>query len=103
MYYTGFGFGAMSSLFYYSSINVLEANLDIEPCLNNTYNLGSSNLYWKNIYASKYNGIEAYNYISTPQLTSTVIGLGTLGYISTSQLTSTVTGIKTLIIQTFTF
>jgi hypothetical protein len=31
MYYTGSGFGAMSSLFYYSSINVLEAHLDIIP------------------------------------------------------------------------
>lgn len=50
MYYTGSGFGAMSSLFYYSSINVLEANLDIVPCVTNTYNLGSSNLRWKDLY-----------------------------------------------------
>jgi hypothetical protein len=86
MYYTGSGFGAMSSLFYYSSINVLEANLDIEPCLNNTYSLGNSNLYWKNIYtsyisSSVYSGIESYNYISTNALQSTVTGLGNI-YIS---------------------
>ena len=95
MYYTGSGFGAMSSLFYYSSINVLEVNLNIEPCQNNTYNLGTSNLYWANIYATTYNGIENYNYVSTSGLTSTVRGLGTFGYISSSQLTSTITGLGT--------
>ena len=109
MYYTGLGFGAMSSLFYYSSINVLSANLDIEPCQNNKYSLGLPNLFWKNIYATTYNGIENYNYISTSGLTSTVAGLGniylstnftstvtglgTAGYISSSQLTSTVEGL----------
>lgn len=101
MYYTGSGFGAMSSLFYYSSINVLSANLDIEPCINNKYNLGSSNLYWANIYASNYNGIENYNYVSTNGLTSTVTGLGTTGYISSSQLQSTVTGLSNIFVSSF--
>lgn len=59
MYYTGSGFGAMSSLFYYSSINILEANLDIIPCLHNTYNLGSSNIYWNNLYT---NNISSFTY-----------------------------------------
>lgn len=81
MYYTGVGFGAMSSLFYYSSINTLSANLDIVPCTDLTYNLGSSNLRFNSINASNYNGIENYNYISTSQLTSTVSGLGNI-YIS---------------------
>lgn len=94
MYYTGTGFGAMSSLFYYSSINTLQANLDIIPCTDNIYNLGASNERWLNIYASNYNGIENYNYISTSGLTSTVAGLGTIGYVSSSQLTSTVTGLN---------
>lgn len=95
MYYTGTGFGAMSSLFYYSSINVLEAHLDIIPSRDEAHNLGSSNFQWGNIYssnitASVYSGIENYNYISTSGLTSTVVGLGTFGYISSSQLLSTV-------------
>lgn len=86
MYYTGTGFGAMSSLFYFSSINVLEANLDILPCENSKYNLGSSNIAWQNIYTSNissslYGGIEKYTYISTSGLVSTVSGLGNL-YIS---------------------
>ena len=102
MYYTGSGFGAMSSLFYYSSINVLEANLDIIPCRDNIYTLGSSNLYWKNIYATTYNGIENYNYISTTGLISTVRGLGTAGYISSSQLFSTVNGLGNIYVSTAT-
>lgn len=100
MYYTGSGFGAMSSLFYYSSINILSANLDIIPCIDNKYSLGSSNIYWKNIYASNYNGIENYNYISTNGLTSTVRGLGTVGYVSSTQLQSTVSGLGNIYIST---
>ena len=95
MYYTGTGFGAMSSLFYYSSINVLEAHLDIIPSRDEAHNLGSSDFQWNNTYtstitASVYSGIENYNYISTSGLTSTIVGLGTFGYISSSQLLSTV-------------
>ena len=101
MYYTGTGFGAMSSLFYYSSINVLEAHLDIVPSRDEAHNLGSSNLQWTNIYAINYNGIENYNYISTSGLTSTVVGLGTTGYISTSQFTSTVAGLGNIYISSF--
>lgn len=81
MYYTGSGFGAMSSLFYYSTTNTLQANLDIIPCTDNIYSLGSSNERWVNIYASNYKGIENYNYISTNGLTSTVTGLGNI-YVS---------------------
>ena len=99
MYYTGTGFGAMSSLYYYSSINVLEAHLDIIPSRDEAHNLGSSDFQWNNIYtstitASVYSGIENYNYISTSGLTSTVIGLGNI-YISTNSLTSTVVGLGT--------
>ena len=95
MYYTGTGFGAMSSLFYYSSINVLEAHLDIIPSRDEAHNLGSYDFQWNNTYtstitASVYSGIENYNYISTSGLTSTIVGLGTFGYISSSQLLSTV-------------
>jgi len=112
LYYTGTTIAGMSSLFYYSSINTLQANLDIVPCLDNLYNLGASNLRWNNIYATNYNGIENYNYISTSGLTSTVAGLGniylssfntnftstvtglgTAGYVSSSQLQSTVRGL----------
>jgi hypothetical protein len=105
MYYTGTGFGAMSSLFYYSSINVLEAHLDIIPSRDEAHNLGSSDLQWTNIYttnitASVYSGIENYNYISTSGLTSTVIGLGTFGYISSQQLLSTVGGLGNIYIST---
>ena len=101
MYYTGTGFGAMSSLFYYSSINVLEAHLSIIPSDDNEHNLGSSNKRWKDLYALNYNGIENYNYISTSGLTSTIRGLGTIGYISSSQLTSTVAGLGNIYISSF--
>ena len=99
MYYTGTGFGAMPSLFYYSSINVLEAHLKIIPSSDIIHDLGSSNIRWANVYSSKitasvYSGIENYNYISTSGLTSTVGGLGNI-YISTSGLTSTVIGLGT--------
>ena len=105
MYYTGSGFGAMSSLFYYSSINVLEAHLDIIPSSDITHNLGSSNLLWKNVFTSNisssvYSGIESYKYISTSGLTSTVVGLGSSGYISSSQLVSTVNGLGNIYIST---
>ena len=110
LYYTGTTIAGMSSLFYYSSINTLGASINIIPDVTNTYNLGSSNLFWNNIYATNYNGIENYKYISTSGLTSTVtglgniyistnivpstiIGLGTFGYISTASLQSTVTGL----------
>ena len=96
LYYASGNVYGMSSLFYYSSINVLQANLDIVPCTDNTYNLGYSNNRWANIYAVNYNGIENYSYISTSGLTSTVRGLGTIGYISSSQLVSTVTGLGTI-------
>jgi hypothetical protein len=100
MYYTGTGFGAMSSLFYYSSINTLQANLDIVPCLTNERDLGSSNIYWKNLFTSNisssvYSGIESYRYISTSGLQSTVTGLGTFGYISTNSVPSTIVGLGT--------
>ena len=106
MYYTGTGFGAMSSLYYYSSINVLEAHLDIIPADDNEHRLGSSDFQWNNIYtstitASVYSGIENYNYISTSGLTSTVIGLGSVGYISSQQLTSTVAGLGNIYISSF--
>ena len=95
LYYTGTGISGISSLFYYSSINTLSANLNILPCTDNMYNLGSSNTHWANIYAINYNGNENYNYISTSGLQSTVSGLGNLSYISSSQLISTVTGLGT--------
>jgi len=94
MYYTGSGFGAMSSLFYYSSINVLEAHLNIIPSSDIIHDLGSSNLRWNNIYATSYNGIENYNYISTTGLQSTITGLGNI-YISTNIIPSTIIGLGT--------
>ena len=98
LYYDGTTIAGMSSLFYYSSINVLSANLDIMPCTDIMYNLGSSDTRWNNIYtktisSSVYNGIESYTYISTSGIVSSLMGLGNLGYISTSQVTSTVRGL----------
>ena len=63
LYYDGNTVSGISSLFYYSTINQLQANLDIIPCVNNVYNLGTSLNRWANIYAINYNGIENYNYI----------------------------------------
>jgi len=40
----------MSTLFYYSTTNTLQANLDIIPCADNQYSLGSSNFRWKDFY-----------------------------------------------------
>ena len=117
VYWDGTSVSGISSLFYYSSINILQANLDIIPCLTNERNLGSSNIFWNNIYANKYNGIESYNYISTSGLTSsitglgniylstnivpsTIIGLGSFGYISSSQLQSTVKGLGNIYLST---
>ena len=98
LYYDGNTISGMSSLFYYSSINTLSANLDIIPCTDVMYNLGSSDTRWNNIYTSTisssvYNGIESYTYISTSGIVSSLMGLGNLGYISTSQVTSTVRGL----------
>jgi hypothetical protein len=93
LYYANGSVYGMSSLFYYSTINLLQANLDIVPCTDNIYDIGYSNERWANIYAVNYNGIENYSYISTTGLSSTLRGLGSAGYISSSQLISTVTGL----------
>ena len=50
LYYTGNTIAGMSTLFYYSTTNTLEANLDIIPCADNQYSLGSSNFRWKDFY-----------------------------------------------------
>ena len=98
VYYDGKTISGISSLFYYSSINTLSANLDITPCVNNKYNLGSSDVAWDNVYTRTinsyiYNGIESYSYISTSGLVSSLTGLGSIGYISSSQLQSTIIAI----------
>jgi len=63
LYYDGFKPAGMSSLFYYSTINVLQANLDIVPCTDNVYSLGSSNSgRWKDLFlgpSSLYLGYKA--------------------------------------------
>ena len=101
MYYTGFGFGAMSSLFYYSSINVLSANLDIIPCSDNTYNLGSSNLRWKHLYvgpSSIYIGNQAKLYEDVLGNLRTDIGYsGPMANISSINTNKIVIGNTTLI------
>ena len=167
LYYDGFKPAGMSSLFYYSTLNILQANLDIVPCTDNIYSLGSSNQgRWKDLFlgpSSLYLGYKAkvyedslgnvttdtgfhgytvitstmnignsvgyqfsvnnndlfaqqYNstgpngtlypllhpigYISTSQLTSSLVGLGTFGYISTSQLTSSIIGTQAIFVST---
>ena len=168
LYYDGNKPAGMSSLFYYSTLNILQANLDIVPCTDNLYSLGSSNQgRWKDLFlgpSSLYLGYKAkvyedslgnvttdtgfhgysmitstmnignsfgyqisvvnqdlfaqqydstgpngtlypllhpIGYISTSQLTSSLVGLGTFGYISTSQLTSTVTGLGNIYLSSF--
>ena len=107
LYYNGNTISGMSTLFYYSTTNTLQANLDIIPCADNQYSLGSSNFRWNNVYtsyisSSTYSGIETYTYISTSGLISTVIGLGTVGYVSSTQLTSTVAGLGNIYISSAT-
>ena len=58
LYYDGNTVSGISSLFYYSSINTLSANLDVIPCLDNLYNLP------KNINRSKLDKVIIY---SSPQ------------------------------------
>ena len=107
LYYNGNTISGMSTLFYYSTTNTLQANLDIIPCADNQYSLGSSSFRWNNVYtsyisSSTYSGIETYTYISTSGLISTVIGLGTVGYVSSTQLTSTVAGLGNIYISSAT-
>ena len=63
LYYDGNKPAGMSSLFYYSTTNVLQANLDIIPCVDNVYSLGSSNAgRWKDLFlgpSSLYLGYKA--------------------------------------------
>jgi len=100
MYYTGSGFGAMSSLFYYSSINVLEAHLDIIPSTDNAYNLGSSDIRWKHLYvgpSSIYLGNTAHLYEDVLGNITTNIGFnGPTALLSTISTSKIVIGNTTL-------
>ena len=100
MYYTGTGFGAMSSLFYYSSINVLEAHLDIIPSTDNAYSLGSSNIRWKDLYvgpSSIYLGNQAKLYEDVLGNLRTDIGYSApTANLSTISTTKIVVGTTTL-------
>ena len=88
LYYDGNKPAGMSSLFYYSTTNVLQANLDIIPCVDNVYSLGSSNQgRWKDLFlgpSSLYLGYKAKVYEDV--LANVTTDTGFHGY---SMITST--------------
>ena len=97
LYYDGNKPAGISSLFYYSTTNVLQANLDIIPCTDTVYSLGSSNAgRWKDLFlgpSSLYLGYKAKVYedvygnvttdtgYSAPSMSPSTINIGNLsGY-----------------------